>query len=233
MDYDMPAMNGIKASTLIKEKLPVKIIMLTAQASHQNAVDAFNIDAIDKFILKRSQNDSSMFAELHEAIYELQVQHFNDISRTLVTDIISINPNFPVGKESFIRIFNKFFQDMKITEFYLLSITGSFLMLDIAGNPYWLVLQENKMLDNYLDIAMDHSADENTIIAPLRNREKIPFFLLQNDFEISPSEWDNYMYPAKPLDETKEYYYSFIKGNCRNILDVGKIFSQKSFLQSL
>lgn len=55
IDYDMPGMTGIELCKKIKNH-PVKKVLITGQADHKIAVDAFNQGLIDRFILKGSDD---------------------------------------------------------------------------------------------------------------------------------------------------------------------------------
>lgn len=65
MDIEMPVMNGIKATEIIKSKYPqIKIIMITVFGNDENVFDAIKAGA-DGYLLKETKAE-----KIHEAIKE-------------------------------------------------------------------------------------------------------------------------------------------------------------------
>lgn len=83
VDYDMPDINGYEFCRRISDKNIFKI-MLTAEADKDTAINAFNNGAIDKFLLKTSEN---LYQELTDAITELKNRYFRESSRTIMEGI--------------------------------------------------------------------------------------------------------------------------------------------------
>ena len=66
MDIEMPKMNGIQASEIIKNKYPqIKILMITVFDNDENIFNAIKAGA-DGYLLKETKSD-----KLHEAIHEI------------------------------------------------------------------------------------------------------------------------------------------------------------------
>jgi DNA-binding NarL/FixJ family response regulator len=66
MDIEMPKMNGIQATEIIKNKYPqIKILMITVFDNDENIFNAIKAGA-DGYLLKETKSD-----KLHEAIHEI------------------------------------------------------------------------------------------------------------------------------------------------------------------
>ncbi len=229
VDYNMPGMNGIEFCTqLVQQNTFIKKIMLTGEATHTTAVNAFNEGIIDKFIVK---NTPTMLADINAAIYQLQGQAFHRISQPVIHSLASdkqtllLNPNF-------MNFFNGLVQQKKIVEYYLLDATGSFLLLDSTASPTWLIVKSVDELEKNLAIAKGNQAPAS-IANALKKREKLPFFLTEQDFDTPVDKWESCLYEAKPLSSNEGYYYAVIEGNMKDYLDMEKIVSYKNYLHSL
>ncbi len=226
IDYAMPTMNGLEVCKALEGKL-FKFIMLTGQATPETAIEGFNEGLIHRFVRKE---DHDFIGKLQSAIFELQIQHFQELSvpiiRALETSIIS-----SLGDPVFAKFFNKFCQEKDIVEYYLVNESGCFLMLDINAKPSWLVVKNEKEMNYYQDIAIDNLAPQN-VIDELKNRKKVLFLLTQkDDTDVSVDEWVSYMHPTTKLEgKYGNYYYAYVTNSPVYDKNLDKIVSHKDFL---
>ncbi len=228
VDYSMPELSGIEFCRQLAN-IPAKKIMLTGQAGYKIGVQALNEGLIDRFITK----DEEDFTEiLNSAIDELQEQYFQDISKVIIENL-STNPHCCLGDPTFIDFFNKFREENNIIESYLVNDTGSFLMLDLEGNPSWLVVKSERNMDCLYDSAYaNHGPDD--IVNDVKNKKKLLFLFKEEDEGFdSVEEWRKYLHPATEIvGKNNKYYYSFIKGPSVYNITPEKIASYKNYLSN-
>jgi len=206
IDYTMPAINGIELCKLIKNP-NIRVILLTGDADYDIAIKEFNNGNIDKYFKKTTPN---LMDELLQAIYDLEKQYF--IEQTNIILANSSNQSFDFLEDPEVaRVFDKVCYDNNIVEYYLLNDKGGFLLVDRQAVPSWFcVIEESELLNNFYNTAVNCPAPD-TILNALKSKTQIPFFYTDADTKISPSNWDNYLYPATQLKSDKTYYYSYIK----------------------
>jgi CheY-like chemotaxis protein len=212
----MPGMNGVEFCRQIKNR-DIKKIMLTGEADHNIAVQAFNEGIIDKFIMKGSPD---MSQEVNKAIHEMQLKHYIDLSK-LLTIAIENNQSAPpsfLNDPEFSKLFYQIIEQNKFIEFYLLENIGNFLLVDIKGRASWLVVCDEAQMKALYEFAKNEHEqepieDSNSIVKSIANRQKIPFFFLERSYDIPVYEWEPYMHPATEVQSKNgKYYYALIKG---------------------
>ncbi|MGD9108179.1 MAG: response regulator [Gammaproteobacteria bacterium] len=225
VDYSMPDMNGLEVCKAL-QGLPLKFIMLTGKAEPETAIEAFNKGLIHRFVKKETLNFAK---KLQAAIVEMQKQKFYEVSEPIVKMIASSSTSC-LDDSVFIEFFNKFCEENKIVEYYLVNESGCFLLLDIEGNISWFVIKNEKEMTDYQDIAEANLAPQS-IIDALKQRKKVLFLFTQADENISVTEWNRYLHVAQKLAGAEgEYYYSHVKDTNIYHLDKDKIISYKDFL---
>lgn len=226
IDYSMPEIKGDRLCELL-QNYPAKKIMLTGEADHVIAVNLFNSGLIDKFILK---NSSNMLYELNSAIKDAQDSYFREPSKLLASNKLLDNAAF-LTDSFFWQLFDELKIQHKLSEYYLLDESGSFLTLDFSGNPMGLFVKSGLEIDTYLNIAVHNDAPED-IIKMLRSKKYIPFFLTENDLKTPTFEWHKYLYKSTKLTGTIDYYYS-IDNKCDKVfIDKKKIISHNYYLNN-
>lgn len=207
VDYAMPGMNGVEFFQLLKH-LPMKKVMVTGEADYSIAVDAFNEGVIDRFIVK---DDPDFFEKINSTIVEMQKKYFQEMSAPVLAHL-NASTNSSLFDPAFHDFFDNFIVEKNIEEYYLVDSAGSFLMRDAVGKTIWLVVKDDKELDDYYDIASEF--DETKVFAQqLKQRHVIPFFLTEKDWQVPVNAWGPYLYPAQRLQgNNKTYYYSVIEG---------------------
>ncbi|OGT15935.1 MAG: hypothetical protein A3I12_05820 [Gammaproteobacteria bacterium RIFCSPLOWO2_02_FULL_38_11] len=226
VDYAMPGMNGVEFCKALQH-LPCKKIMVTGEADYGIAVEAFNQNIIDRFLVK---DDPDFFEKINTIIFDLQNSYFKSLSESII-DTLSVDPHCCLTDPEFISFFYDLVKENKIIEFYLLDKTGSFLMLDFQGKPSWLIVKSNKELVDFCDIASEFE-DANAIQNELAIRRKIPFFLTEKDWQVSVNHWQPYLHQAHRLEGKEIYYYALVEGNSVYDVALENKVSYRDYLSS-
>jgi CheY-like chemotaxis protein len=228
IDYHMGETNGIDVCEALINH-PAKKILLTGSIDKDKiAIEAFNNGIIHRFINK---SDPDFAEKLKHAIILLKEAYFRDLSSMLLPNISDKDTSL-LHNSTYINFARNLQEQFNTIEYYLLDTTGSSVFIDAAGNPLWLIIKHETEIDNYLNIANNQEANKN-LITMLTNREVIPFFFAEEDYQKTVSEWDNYVYPAHSLTGLNGYYYSIIKGHIRENLKQENIISYSKHKQTL
>lgn len=205
VDYDMPQLSGLAFCSKLSNRY--KKIMLTAKADDKIAIQAFNDGIINKFI---SKDDPNVFEKIDQAIHSLQHDFFAELStpavKALTTEKYSLfsNPIF----QDFLK---QFMQKNSITEYYLSDAIGSFLLRNQAGERFWLVMQTDQQIENYLQIMREDDNAEEDIIHALNKKEKLLCLLSESDFNQPIKKWRSYLQDAHTIENLNSVYYAFFK----------------------
>lgn len=242
IDYQMPKKNGLQLADEVSD-FNIPTIMLTGEADETLAVEAFNEGLIDAYIKKSVEN---LTPTLVTRIAELQLRHFLDLSLSM-TSILSDRRADTLSScfhdRGFIAFFKAFLKDHGLTEYYLFSCPGNFLVLDAHGTPSWFVVKERKELDISVQKLLDtHSKDFKTpeqqaLRMGLEEHRLISFFFDAKTLEQPVSDWTPYLYPCEVFDsgeEGKVFYYALIPYQPEHgVLDLTQIQSCEHYLEHL
>jgi CheY-like chemotaxis protein len=209
IDYDMPRMNGMELCKALK-KLPMKKIMLTGEADHKLAVEAFNGGLIDRFILKNSAN---VIEIIEQAVFELQVAYFYELSKA-----IAENPQEDVESQiicltdlTFAKHFFALVKKYDICEFYLLNHFGDFLLIDRNHQSYELGVRDQHAIAGLHNLAQDLYNQEpdgrEEILNEVLSCKRVPFFPKEFNEYISLADWPPYFREVVELKGDKNTYY--------------------------
>lgn len=220
VDYTMPGMNGIEFCHQIKNP-NILIILLTGEADNDLAVREFNNGTIDRFIKKTTPNIKDI---LHEEILKLEQQYFIQLSNILTNHATPSNLKCLEDKEV-AKQFYHLCASQNILEYYLLSETGDFILLDNQGSTSYLTIKSDEEIMDLYDYA-EISGASNELLTALQTRNMLP--LLYHDPD--PKDWHDYLSPAYPIIGEKKYYYSFKK---QVTLPLPKILSYEEYLSSV
>jgi len=221
VDYTMPEMNGIELCRSLKE-FPFKFVLITGDATLNNAIEAFNAGLIHQFIPK---SHSDFIIKLQNTIYNLQEKQFAESCSTIMKNLsitMPTNLSDPVLND-FIK---EFFKKNRIVEYYLINRSGCFLMAKSNGGLSWLVIKSEDEMAEYESAAIDNYGKEK-IISEIRSREKVLFLNTEDDHvNVTVDNWENYLYPAEKLvGEYNTYYYSHVSQITNNDFFTDKIIS--------
>jgi CheY-like chemotaxis protein len=211
IDYTMPGMNGLELSRRIKVIHPnIRIVLLTGEADHELAVEAFNEGIINKFLKK---NSSDLITKLYQTIQELAYKYFMSLSQAIIDTVNGASDRFKRLRDaSFVDCFNQLCQAKQIVEYYLIDEQGSFLLINDRGTSYWLAVVDNSEIEGLYEHAAIEKAAEATLEV-LRNKTKMPVFFTEDKLWTHPTEWKPYLYPIQRLNGLDTYYYAFIENS--------------------
>ncbi|WP_010298940.1 response regulator [Candidatus Odyssella thessalonicensis] len=132
VDYDMPGMNGLELCEKITDKR-IKKILLTGVADEQVVINAFNRGLIDYFIRKHDQNSPQLVIDF---VQDAINRFFYDLTWSFVDTAINQSSwvYSPLKDPKYHTFFSQFIRDQKIVEYYLLDISGAFLLVDTENN---------------------------------------------------------------------------------------------------
>ncbi len=230
VDYTMPEMNGMELCKFLQH-LPIKFILITGDATLNNAIEAFNQGLIHQFIPKSSNNFTD---RLQSAIFSLQEKQFEESSSAIIKSLsaTSIFLN-DLSLTSFIK---DFFKKNEIIEYYLINRSGGFLTLKADGYISWLVIKSEDEMIEYENVAKDNYGDSR-IIEDLHSRKKLLFLTTEEEhINVSVEDWGQYLYPATKINgDNGSYYYANIPqlDLSRGWSPVDRIISYNEFLRQL
>lgn len=208
VDYAMPSMNGLELCEKIAS-LPCKKVLLTGEADHALAVQAFNDGLIDRFIRKDEFNFKNDFNEI---IHELQQRYFCELSANTITNLAN-SRQCCLSDKQYLQVFKDYVAQHAILEYYLLDKNGSYLMLDAKAKPYWLIVRTEQEMETLTEFVTEHDA-ESTLINALTQREAVPFFGIHPAYwEVDIPQWKDKMLPCSVLEtEHGKFYYATAEG---------------------
>lgn len=210
IDYTMPGLDGLELSRKLRQRYPdIRIILLTGEADHELAINAFNEGIIDKFIKKSTPDLANV---LMSVIRTLEHSYFNQLSQTIFNKMKGEQDTLSrLSDPAFIELFNSLCQNQNIVEYYLVDSNGSYLLVDEKANPYWLALLDEEEFAEFYTTANREKAPPSVTNA-LKNKQKLPFFYSDDDLQTLPADWDEFLHPASLLTGKVNYYYALIKG---------------------
>lgn len=197
LDYEMPGINGIELSAMVK--IPnVKKIILTNKATEKIAIDAFNKKMIDAFVFKEDLFDSLIIT-----IEKLQYEYFYNISLPL-----HYLCNFT--KEPFLKnLINIELENYSPIEYYILNKNGSFVMFDNELNASLLIIEDSKYFDKML---LNKSILTKKTI---ENLEKKSCIYISNQTS-SLFKTKEITIPCNKINGVFDDYYYAVKNNINN-----------------
>lgn len=225
VDYAMPIKNGIEFCRELKEPFALKMI-LTSEAGHALAVQAFNEGLINKFIEKGHAHITDV---LLKSVTELQQKYFLGLTKGVVGNAAeAARKHIPacLSDTVFSAFFHKLMQDNHVVEYYLLDEHGSFLFLDADANPSWLIVKSEKDMHDVAQYAEDQEGLAD-IISDLKAKKVIPYFHTKEDWSVGYDEdkCREYLHPAAQLKGEQLYFYAYLKDSTVYKLERSKIVS--------
>ena len=236
VDQEMPGMQGLE----LCEKLfgsGIKIIMLTGEASNEFAVSAFNKGIIHKFINK---NDPQLQKLLNQAIFEMQEKYFEDSSSIILDSLTKNTKHHPVtciDDPQFIEYFHSLCKEKNLMEYYLCSGDGSFLFLDFKGNPTLLAVKDETEMQSTLyisDLSKQSDRPSKNTLEGLKARKKILYLHSENDYSLTPFEWEKkgYFHSSQVIEGVKDtFYISYLEDLKNYEINKQDIFSFYDFVE--
>ncbi len=217
VDYEMPDINGIEFCQKLKKRKIFKI-MLTAEVDKDTAIKAFNHGLIDRFLLKTSED---LYPEITQAVQELTHRHFRELSPNGYYNSILFE------NELYQQLFSKVASQAQAVEYYVVDSSGSVLFLDKDANPTWLIIRNLEELTEQTDLLQGYDLPEK-LMASVVKKEKILFLLTEKDYKKPISQWVDYLFDSKKMDDN--YYYSIIQDRLTDSIDWDKVASYSAYL---
>ncbi|MBA2653010.1 MAG: response regulator [Tatlockia sp.] len=218
VDYEMPAINGIEFCQKLKKRKIFKI-MLTAKVDKDTAIKALNHGFIDWFLLKTSED---LYLEISLAVQELTHRHFRELAPNGYCH--SINALFE--NELYQQLFSRVASQAQAVEYYMVDKSGSILFLDKDANPTWLIIRHIEELTEQMDLLQGYDLPKQ-LMCSVYKKEKILFLLSESDYKKSVSQWINYLFDSKKLDDN--YFYSIIQDHLTDSIDWGRVISYSAY----
>ena len=215
VDYQMPKMSGIDVCRHIANRHIYKVL-LTAEASLDTAIEAFNEAVIDKFVPKSNHD---LLNVLSGILCELNRKYFHDISKPILTNL-NERLTKTLNTEIFIELFNNVFHESNAVEYYLLDASGSYLFLDKTGFPTWLIIRNEQDFHDQLEILSGLEATQE-MIKSLQSHSKLLFLLDENEYQQPVEEWKAGLFDAKPLNDS--LWYAIAKGPIKKSIAWDKV----------
>lgn len=231
VDYAMPEINGIDLCQMIKKINPnIKTLLLTGEADHQTAVDAFNNRLIDKFIKKGSDED--FIDNLNAAILQLTRDYFTQTFSSLNMNLTGVNPL--LSQNAFLELFYKVYKQHNACEYYLVDPMGCFLMLNKQGEAMWLIVKDEQNYETYSELVHSENHFDQKNIELIQEKKLIPFYHGEYLNLPLPDEWSKHLLPSSVLKINDEAYpYAEYKGFSHTIIDPKKVHSFNEYLDDL
>jgi CheY-like chemotaxis protein len=229
VDHMMP-LNGLVFCEHIKHPF-LKKILLTGETDEKIAVNAFNKGLIHRYLRK---DDPLLIPLLEKTIAELQQEYFAEQSEMIIGAMAVHSDVW--GKSyfndpGFADIFYPFYAQQKPTEFYLASLSGSFLFLNEQGVESQLTVVDEALMRTFEEL-IDEEANEDAaeMLTAIQSREKI-LISHQQTMKLDPAEWLPHLHSAKCVEsDGRRYYYSYVPYPQISMLQAKAVVSYQQYL---
>ncbi len=208
VDYDMPEMSGLEFCKGLK-KSEIKKIMLTGVAGENIAIQAFNDDIIDRFIVKQ---DAHVLGKIIESIDVLQQDYFKNKTLYLQKNHI-IHNYFPFMEETgFSSLFDEIFIQGDYVEYYVDSSPGGIWLQKANGDSDFLAIQSEALCADQLVVAHDREAPTELLEA-LDKKDVIACFPDGGYYLPDCINWQSALHKASNFKgEKQNYRYALVQG---------------------
>lgn len=200
-DYQMhPELNGLDLCASLSRH-SMKKMLLTDSQSFNVAKDGLNNKIIDAFI-----NKTDTVTDIQETLYYLEMNYFIDLT-TKILSHIDVGGNSPLGDSVFIENFYNIVRQYTISEFYLIDINGSFLLVDKQNaKRYILIVHTDASLSNAINILSEYP-ELSHVVGVVKEKKLIPFWGVGEEFDLKhASKVDGYLFEASVIDGKQRYY---------------------------
>tara|TARA_B100000614_G_scaffold247536_1_gene254564 strand:+ start:1498 stop:2547 length:1050 start_codon:yes stop_codon:yes gene_type:complete len=228
VDYDMPEMNGLELCAQIESPY-IRKILLTGKADEKTAVEAFNKNVIDRFIMK-SEVDAA--EKINSMIAELQNDYFADVGESIIKCFAVSCPRF-LTDEKFAAFFDGLRKEYGIEEYYFTTRPNGFIGLSVEGDVYLLIVMAEEDYQVHWEIVRDQDGPRD-LMQLLEKREVVPYFWQSGGFFTEGAEdWRSHLLPASTFRGQVDYRYAVIKSPPSVKAGEGRILSYRKYLELL
>ncbi len=192
------------------EDCHAKKILVTQDKDEKKVVTAFNEGLINFYVCTQDPKFNSL---LEEFIQQSQQAYFRDSVNALIHPLLEKwqrdNATLPALLDPlFIKFLQAFIKDRTITEYYLLDITGSFLLIDQHRQPSVLFVfteqnfkEHGQAVDRFLQSNHRFAAEIVESLITRRQTICFPFIYPQGQVQV-----DRYIEPVQILEGQQRYY---------------------------
>lgn len=156
IDYSMPSMTGLQVCDVIAPE--IKKVLLTGEADHSLAVEAFNKNSIHRFIKK---DHPELPHEINKAFFDLSYDFFSDLCKPYRELFYKQLPAF-LNQVEFFPIFKELFDELGGVEFYMVSKDADYLCFDAEGDAFILSFRDDKQMDLLVSLVEREHLEEPT-----------------------------------------------------------------------
>lgn len=223
VDYAMPGMDGLTLCRRI-EKHPIKKILLTGKADEKLALSALDEGLINRYVDKSHPSASQ---QIIKAIHELQQEYFQSVT-SLLNKSGAYTPPPCLTNTRFAELFNELCHSNNIIEYYLIDASGSFILIDEAQKPIFLLVKSQDEMHALAKKAANLGLN-TTIVEELKAGKKIPCAI-----NFDQSEWTNHLVIANSLPiNDQNYYYALSSSLTSFPFNATDLYSYHSYLEAL
>lgn len=206
VDYNMAEMNGLELAKSCRS-FPFFKLLLTGEDKPFEAIRGFNDNIIHCFVQK---GDKSIFENLTSNLKKLTYKYFQEKTLPLLSHLEAEAP-IALTDSTFIDFFEKFCNENDITEYYLLDKQGSFLCIRSDRKKICLIVHSDDSLNEWLKLYENESDDIATVLRPIKERTKIPFFGIGVEgWEIPGSQLQQHYYEPNVLEGRNRYFWTSV-----------------------
>lgn len=230
VDYAMPSMNGEEFCRKVRQIKgnTVKIIMLTGEADDPKGIQLFNSGVIDRFFRKTQEGVEE---DLKNCVFAMQDRFFKDITFPIVRGV-ALEQDSCLGDPVFINFFNKVCRDLSATSYYLIEISGSFILFDNAGKPTWLIIKTLRELEEIAQQIEPHISEE--LIGSIYKGEVVSYFgSAETECYSNEEKLRKSLHKAQKLNGKQVYCYALLDELPEFPLKSGEIRSFNQYMSSL
>ena len=224
VDYDMPEMTGLELCQAVSNK-PIKKIMLTGVADEKVALDAFNHEIIDRFILKQ---DEDVINKAKESVVTLQKKYFKAKAACLPQSTLFYHDLPFMHESAFKSIFEDIYAQGGYVEHYVHTSPDGIWLIRANGTMDFLAVQAEDSFQDQWVIAQDRDGPKELLMA-LTKENIVTCF--EHGFYTPGSDqtWQEAIHPAVIFEgQTLQYRYAVIENPFPK--EQAKLLSFKQYL---
>lgn len=209
VDYHMPSMSGIDFCKLVAKDKFLRKTLLTANMDYSQAIKNLNDQTINGFIDKKDISKNGLLKK-HVGIEK--ITYFSQRANFIIEALAFENQSIAVLSVEYNKIINQIIHDLNIKEYYLLSQSGLYLMIDEDCMEYYIFLFSQEDIQEMALEAQDQGLESNICLS-LETQEKAVCYYNRDNSSSWPecSKWGEYLAPLKKfLVADRDYYYAII-----------------------